>query len=415
MLQVYDNIISKTSAKQFANPEQAFNYIKGENRDDLEKIKLIRELSLVNDVNKSSEITSLKQSLPLILWNFQSNGRRNQAAITESTGLMYFDIDYNIDYEFNDVYFYAYWKSVRNTGFGSLVKVKDVTKDNFKKAYAVIAKTLGIPFDPVTVKATQLNILSYDPHIKINEDSFVFEFAYLSNETDVNDQIEKKLQSIEENSFNKNSLRVDTFSKLRYDNFDEKASQIKLEYDANGLCDLADKKIHYTQIYFPAIIPEGIRHGTLQKIIIQLLALNPHATLCQITEFMRMVNNEKCQPRKSVTEIDKLCKSCFKSRKDFVVIPNKTRRFFFEDQRLDKESKLGLMRTYLNKETADRNQKTILEGMKTLIDKGKEFKLKELMNVTKIKTSRTLINHLKRLKDQFLPHEWLLLKTNAKI
>jgi hypothetical protein len=413
MLKVFQNVLSNDIAYEFSTPNEVFNFIKG-NRPDLEKIKKLRQL----DKGDKNTI-KIKQSLPAILWNFDSSGGRNADSLTNSTGLIYIDIDKvedkDIDYKFNNNYFYSYWKSVSENGYGALIKVSGVTTENFKEAYKMIADTLKIPYDKSTVKPTQLNILSYDPNIVINPDSEIFNCNHLSSDLENMYNEEKKEQSISKNELIKNSIWTTTFSKLRYDNLEEKCSTIDFVYDENGLCDLGDNKIHYTSIVLSKKFSQGKRHAALQKVIIQLITLNPQITLDQLSKMAWAINKEKCQPPKSLNEVNSLCKSCLKNKVSFVLIPNKTRRFFFKDNSLSKEQKISLIRSYLNKENAKVNQTKIMSKIKELFEKGKPFKLKTLMMITNIKTSKTLIAHLKKLKHHFQPEEWKLILTNAKI
>lgn len=410
MLQVYKNVKSTNAEFQFKSPEEALSYIKGINRTDLDTITKIRELGKGNPVSDL-----LKTTLPAVLWNFQSTGCRNASCITASTGLIYFDIDLNSTYQFNKEYFYASWKSVTGTGYGALVKVSGVNQDNFKEAYHVIADTLKIAYDAATKKATQLNILSYDPEISINADCQVIDFSYCNSKIDVEKEIEKNIQSINQNNYFKNSEWVDTFSRLRFDNLEEKKNEIKIEYDENGVCDLKQEKIHFTQIYFPQLILPGTRHRTLQRIMIQLLTLNPNASKGQLRFFLGKINNTKCYPPKDLSEVDKLSNSCYKAKDSFKLFPNKTRRFFFEDVFLDLKTKRSLIRSYINKDVAENNQREVFNAMKDLVKSGKPFKIKELIGLTSIKTPRTVLKHLETLKKEFSDWEWDLLKTNAKI
>ncbi|WP_234109942.1 BT4734/BF3469 family protein [Chryseobacterium sp. R2A-55] len=413
MLKIYDNVFSKNSTSEFKNPEEVINFIRGD-RPDLAKIKQLRTLE-----KGTEDSNRIKTSLPAILWNFDSSGCRRKECLTESTGLIYFDVDRKngteVNYEFNKDYFYAYWKSVTGTGYGSLVRVSGVTTENFDEAYKIIADTLHIPYDESADRKTQLNILSYDPDIFFNPNSEVIDFSYLQNEINPEAEIEKNTQPIEENVFFMNSERVTTFSKLRYDNFDEKSENINLQFDENGLCDLGENRIHYTQVYVPKVINQGNRHATLQRIAIQLITLNPHVNLNQLSSLIWTINKEKCYPSKLLSETDNLCKSCLNGRDNYKLFPNKTRRFFFEDPSLPRETKISMITTYRNRQTGLINQNNVLIKMQELVGKGEKFKLKVLLKLTGIKTTKTLVKHLKAIKSHFQPTEWNLLLTNAKI
>lgn len=371
--QKFANVLSTKSCDSFPDLISALNYIRGENRDDLDIIEKLRAIP-----KGTLESDNIKRSLPAIIWNFNTTGCRKKTCATDSTGFFYFDIDGKESHDFNPDYFCAFWKSVTNTGFGALVQVSGVNTQNFNVAYKEVAKSLDIPFDQNAKDIVRLNILSYDPNIFHNPESEVIDFSHLSDSVDVQEEINEKCQAIDKNTFIKSSECNDTFSKLRYDNLDEKKANVNLIYDCNGVCDLKDNKILYSQVYVPKVIYEGNRYKPLTKIGIQILTLNPEVKLKQFTSFLSHINTSQCQPPMNIVNLKFLSKRLFNNRQSFILFPNKTRRFFFNVQ-LNLSDKRSLVLSYITREKSAQKKEAIKFALEQLIEIGEPFKLVDVI------------------------------------
>ena len=374
MFRRFKNVYDKQSHSYFNNIAEAISYIKGEDIENLEIIEHLRGLTKGSD-----EFTKLKETLPAILWNFHTTGCRKMHCATDSTGYIYYDLDLIDDYDFNKDYFCAHWRSISGTGYGALVRVKGVTTANFVVAHSEIAKSLAIPFDSSTQNIVKLNILSYDPHIHYNANSEVFDFNYLNNAVNVEEEIGEKHHTIDKNSFNYSGQWNDTFKEnLRYHNLEEAMANRKLEYDENGVCDLKEDKIHYTSVYVPRKIKPGHRYYTLSAIAIKILALNPKSGLERVKALIHSINNSVCEPPHAPDKINALCAEIFAKRSSFKLFPNKTKRFFFEDPDLPLSRKRGLVLSYCNKDRGLKKKADTVQAFARLLEEGKKFNLKVL-------------------------------------
>ena len=389
MFQKFENVFATKSCGNFPNLTSALDYIRGVDRNDLDIINNLRSIR-----KGSTESDEIKRSLPAIIWNFNTTGSRKKDCVTNSTGYLYFDIDGNDSYDFNKDYFCAYWKSVTNTGYGALVQVSGVNANNFDLAYKEVATSLGIPFDPNAKDIVRLNFLSYDPNLYYNDSSEIIDCSYISNEVDVEEELVEKCQTVDKNTFLKSSDCDDTFPKLRYDNLEEKKAKVELIYDSNGVCDLKDAKISYSQVFVPKVIKEDYRYESLTKIGIQILTLNPEAKLKQFTSLLSAINNSQCQPPMSRVNFQFLSKRLFNRRKSFVLFSNKTRRFFFNVQ-MDISDKRSLVLSYIRKEISVQKKKAIMDALQSLIMLNKPFKIADVMR--KASAARNTVN--KYLKD----------------
>lgn len=124
-----------------------------------------------------------KACVPCITPNFLYRNTHEDINIIRPTGLLYIDIDpkkgqpFDFDPKILDKSkIYSYFKTFSGIGYGILVKVEGLTKENFKDTFHAICQDLGISqyFDKNARKASQYLALSYDPDVYFNPDSFLF-------------------------------------------------------------------------------------------------------------------------------------------------------------------------------------------------------------------------------------------------
>ncbi len=124
--------------------------------------------------------------LPCYTLNFTFDKKKSNETILASTGFIYLDYDNSTKIDTSNPLIFATWLSLSGTGRGILVKTSDLTLNNFKDTYHYIAKELNIEPDSQACKATQFNVLSYDPNLYVNYESRVWIID--------NTQINKKYQ-----------------------------------------------------------------------------------------------------------------------------------------------------------------------------------------------------------------------------
>ena len=111
--------------------------------------------------------------IPTFRFNFIFDKRASNNNITEPTGLIYLDIDNTEDLPSSE-FIFAKWKSLSLTGYCILVKVNNLSIDNFNDCYDKLSSLLNINSDIGARKPTQQTIQSYDPNIYVNHNSRVF-------------------------------------------------------------------------------------------------------------------------------------------------------------------------------------------------------------------------------------------------
>ncbi|MCP2038167.1 BT4734/BF3469 family protein [Chryseobacterium sp. HSC-36S06] len=394
---IFNNVKSKTGSAQWSL-EQAIAFIKGA-RPDLDVVNELRTHS-----KGSNTFNKLKSHLPCIVWNVECNGGRKTEDAIKSTGYMYFDIDNATELNINRDYVYASWKSISETGFGVLVRVSGVTLENFKYCYKDVAEALGIQYDKGTNDLLRLNILSYDPTLYHNPDSEIIDYSDFSTDESVADEKAEKRLPINQNSLLKSGVWSDANQQLRMSNIEDRMSERSFVFDENGVCDLKDDKLTYTEVYIPREIHEPGRHNQLSIIAMKLFALNPSASFNQVLSFMKSINRLVCKPPKSDNEIFSIVDSKYKKRDSLFLAANRTKRFFFNDPVLDEAARRSLRMTYINKERGENRQKEVLNCMCDVDSEGTPFKIPVVMK--RCKASRNTINKILDFLQEHLPCEF---------
>ena len=319
----------------------------------LDKIIQAREV-----YNENKEIyNSIKTNeLPCYTLNFTFDGTRKNSSIKESTGYVYLDIDGCTEFDFSNPIVFASWKSLSNNGRGVLVKAEGIEPDNFRYAYKEIAEEIGIEADIGANKASQPNVLSFDPNIYLNPNSTPYELSYLGNEKNThfsNNRIEKRTIGTETGS---------TFEHLRYDNLDELIQNV--EYNDEVIYDYGCK-IKYADAYIPfGGFKKGGRNTGLCGYGYQLKNLNPNISMGVLLRMLRAANKKYCHPPLGYTQLSQIVKSIHNS---VTVQPkfNKTRRFLFNpDYDLSTREKRQLMAKKIGQDKIAKSKKKIEKAIR---------------------------------------------------
>lgn len=243
--------------------------------------------------------------LPSFRFNFLFKDSANNKNIVGPTGLIYLDLD-NVDSIPNNDYIFASWKSLSNTGFGILVKVDNLTLDNYSEIYNELTKIIGIDSDTGARKATQQTVLSYDSNLFYNPNSLVFNY---SNSKKVPNLpiLEKREKGI---GTNDTFLGITSVS-IRFNNIED---YFQNEYE-NEIYRVFVEKIRICNPFIPNKIPEGKRNSTLFFLLSQYALLNPNIGkpfLKSISETL----NKKMFPSLSEKEIDTIINKIIQKREE---------------------------------------------------------------------------------------------------
>lgn len=276
-----------------------------------------------------------KKSLPCVTYNFLFNGYKTDANASSSTGLMYIDIDHpSFDISTIDPKkVYSYYKSFGGSGYAIIVKVLDLTLENFKASYLNITNDLGITdyIDIQAIKPSQFNVLSYDKDIFINTDSFIY--ASAATPPIVYREREK-------------AYTVDgraEFKQLRFDNLNE--INIEDDYIVNW------EGYLYIKCFLPIKKVKNNRNNFLLSYCNNLVYLNPNITLKKTIQILRAVNLKACEKPVDEKHLLRVANSIHKYNQAGTLNPiyfNKLRKIVFSSScKLTRDEKLEICRVEL--------------------------------------------------------------------
>lgn len=348
MFNYFSNIISSKFVKGSIKPEEFLHNIKcGETHTkDIIKVREIYNF----DQEGYNEFKLSK--LPCYSLNFTFNETRSNDTIIEPTGYIYIDVDGKLDIDLSNPLIYASWISLSATGRGILVKVDGLNKTNFSSTYNEISNKLNIKSDEGARKPTQVNVLSFDPELYVNN----YSFTYLASEKkDHNSNIKKEKRTIE-------TVLVSKYHNLRFDNLDELVENIEFNgdviYDFNEKIKYADAYIHYGGYH------KGERNNGLCGYAYQLRALNPSIEFNTLYNLLKKVNEAHCSPPLQTYEIRGIAKGVMNT-KNIEQILNKERRFVYNpDYKLTTTEKRSETMKVINKERIMNSKKKIEETIK---------------------------------------------------
>ncbi|WP_396167109.1 primase C-terminal domain-containing protein [Flavobacterium sp.] len=288
-----------------------------------------------------------KTVLPTFRFNFLFKVYANNENAVNPTGLIYIDVDNTIEIPHSD-YIYAMWRSLSNTGYGILVKVDNLTLDNFKDVYESLGIILGVKVDDGARKPIQQNVLSYDPSLYCNTDSRVYEYEHSKKASP--SIIKKKKECIVLNEASVHQSRI----KERVDN--------SFEYFIGNNSDKEflyfENKIKICAPFMPWHgIEKGNRNNFLFRLLSQFALLNPTFGRNYLQNKSAYFN-KKINPNLTKIEINSIVNSVIKKREEdtLEIYLNKERLILFNpNMELTKLEKCQIVGSVLgakkNKET----------------------------------------------------------------
>lgn len=282
-----------------------------EGDQNLQKIISLREMGKSNPFFDELKINNI----PTFRFNFTFNSRANNENVISPTGFIFIDVDAVIRIDTSNQNIFACWKSISGTGYGILVKVENLTVDNFKETYHSIGILLGITPDSNACKATQQTIQSFDPDLYLNEDSITFNAIHKKENPTI---ISEKTTISAPILYGNNKLRFNNIS----DHFEGKESKDFLVF--------SDEKIKICAPFIPQFIEKGKRNSTMFLLLSQYIQLNQFAAESFLIACANTINKSMV-PCLTTTEIKKIINSVLKKNDEATLtqILNKERRILF--------------------------------------------------------------------------------------
>jgi hypothetical protein len=286
---------------------------------------------------------------------FTPNGtftkRRSVGTIENLTGLIYLDIDHEIDVKKLHAlqFVYSFWKSFSGNGYGLLVSVSGLKKDNFKSSWSYLSNYflgLDITIDPHTKDISRQCVISYDPDIYINHN--VVSLIIPEKSCSISDELFPITTTLP--NYQSNITHLD---KIKY--------QTTLDDYCNMDYIVIEEGREYRNTYIPQIIKEGARHTWLSSFTSSILFNNPDISCNKLEMILLKVNYEHCKPELSKDDVRKIVKWSFKKhRKQELMIRTKKKKIWLNP---DKQLTLEQKKSIIGKETGKLRRKETLNRL----------------------------------------------------
>lgn len=354
--------------------------------------------------NNKEEYSRLKETLPCFTLNFKFKERRRNDNIIEPTGLIYLDVDKEIDLDLTNPYILASWLSVSKNGRGILVKVANLSVDNFKDTYFAISKELNINSDVRAAKPSQPTLHSFDQDIYFNEDSI----SWIS----VDDQTLNITPNTYHNIIKKRNGCDATGEnlKIRYNNFDD------ADFKGKKYLYFKDEKELMASAYPPKKIKAGARNSILSAIAHQIRALNPDITLVRLKASIDIINNNCCKPKLKNNEIQNITQHVM-NLETIKLNLNTPRRFLFNPAfNLTRKQIMKIVNTKNGQAVSEKSIKEIGECIDCWDVKEQGAISQKKLAVASGKNIKTIEKYYKQFKTQIkdIKEEYNILKNNLE-
>ena len=293
------------------------------------KIKLAR---IYKSQEAIDEYQKLKAGLPCFTLNFSFNGRKTNATIKEPTGLIYIDVDNNVDIDLQNPLIFASWLSLSGLGRGVLVKVDNLTLDNFNINYIEIANNLNIEADRHAGKATQYCIHSYDKDVYINNHSITYQAKGVIKSTPITVLYKKETKDTQVKGVK---------YKVVYDNIED------LSFGNKDYLFFPNEKKYTAKAFIPSSISNGSRNNTISMMAYQLRALNPDQPENEFKSFILSINSSRCSNPLSDAEVLKIVSKIIKSDISEPIFNEPRRIIYNPKSKLTKKERRTITNRYL--------------------------------------------------------------------
>jgi len=278
----------------------------------------------------------IKLTIPTASYNALFDRYRKNDNYISGTGLLYIDID-QIDFDPNKLdkgKIFCIYRSIGGLGYSILVKVNNVNPENFKATYQYVVQDLGIKTacDSNAQKLSQQSILSYDPDLFVNHESFIY--SSINNNKPEKDPEGYIILKREE----EHNVPLGVFSILRYNNINS------FKFDGKDYVENWIDGLEYVYCSKPFNPLNDGRKMYMATYVRNLVCLNPRAPKNQIFNSAKFVNLSIALEPLPLKIIEKLVDSILKQQGDGTLLPKITiRRIIFNPKSLmTKDEKLKL-------------------------------------------------------------------------
>jgi hypothetical protein len=308
MFSIIQNVKNRNIIGQINSVAEFVEHLKDAKRIEVPEILKLREIKV-----KNNDYQTIKMDLPSICFNYTfKNNYINADNTDESTGYLYFDIDGEKDFDYDTTYVTALWRSVGGNGFGLLVKVKNLLKENFKESYEYIVNILDIPYDKACNDCSRINIISFDTEAYYNEYADEIDLMEF-NATIINEL--KKLPHSNSSKINNLGYYHNGGGNIRFNNLSDVLAKKDFKFNEEGYYDFGKNKIEYCKCYTPRkIIPVGLRNQRLVAYAYCIISINPEAGFTMFKRYLQKYNDKCFRLPLEMEEIDEIATKVYNLR-----------------------------------------------------------------------------------------------------
>lgn len=351
MFSVIQNVKNRNVIGQINSVAGFVEHLKDAKRVEVPQILKLREID-----KKSKEYQAIKITLPSICFNYTfKNNYVNTENADKSTGFLYFDIDGEKDFNYDTTYITALWKSVGGNGFGLLVKVRNLVKENFKESYEYIVGILGIPYDKSCNDCSRVNIISFDTEAHYNENAVEIDLL------EFNTTVVHAVKKLPHFNSNKNLGYSLNGGNIRFNNLSDVLEEKDFEFNKEGYHDFGKEKVEYCKCFAPRkIVPEGLRNQRVNSYAYCLISINPNAGFTNFKRYLQKYNSKCCNPPLEWEEIDEIATKIYNRRGNVEPRNNAKRRVIYSDEIKTLSEKQKINGRVLGNERSEKTLKELI-------------------------------------------------------
>lgn len=276
----------------------------------------------------SVEYDTLKKTLPIVLFNVRTNGRRKDPDVTSYNPFLYLDVD-KIALDDFDVVKEAIlrsfpsalmcWKSCGGRGLGILIHTTGIGDHNWPslRDYFAPFDFHGYRFDPKCFTRTRATFISIDDDAFFNWDATALDLSHLT----ATQSYEPPPPTPKDNKPENAGMGKDgglRFSDIHTFFRNEHQDTPHLYFPNTVMLVQVERSFRK--------IKAGDRNAFVFRNLIRILHLNPFLSLPSLTALGRKLN-ERCEPRMGEAEVTAITKKVFLNR--YPAYPNVKRMHLF--------------------------------------------------------------------------------------
>lgn len=293
--------------------------------------------------------------VPAVTYNFLYNDYKKDSNIICSTGLLYIDID---DPSFNPQNLdrkkvLASYNSFGGLGWSIVIRVEGLTKENFKFNYREIIKELNLEsfVDTNAIKASQFNVLSFDPSIMVNNSAEVF----YAKEAKCTPSVSNIYKREEEKAYTHGGGTL--LKPLRFNNLSD--------FEFDGSFTVNWEGYDWIRCWLPIHKVKTGRNKMLLSYLNNLKWLNPHLTKERAFKVLKNVNIKVFETPVCDEQINRVIDSVFKYFDEGTLKPiydkKKRKIIFAEGSGYTAEEKREIVLEICNKKKSDDSKQKLYD------------------------------------------------------